>query len=337
MKIIRNYPNFLLFAALIAILLVSLTLGRYPMSLAEIFQAVKASLTGAEITDRQDEILFLLRDIRLPRILAAILVGSALAISGSVYQAMFVNPLVSPGVLGVLAGASFGAALGIVVMRSWIATQTLAFVFACVAVGMAILLASLFSRSSMLVLILGGMVSSAFFTALSSIMKYLADPTSQLPELTYWLMGTFANANNSIIIKVGILMLAGIIFLSTKGKLMNVMSLGDEEAISLGIPVARRRLELIAVSTFVSASTVAIAGTIQWVGLVIPHIMRFFVGPDNRRLLPATAIAGGAFMLFIDSIVRSALPAEVPIGIVTAIVLLPLFIVSLYRHKGVWK
>ena len=189
----------------------------------------------------------------------------------------------------------------------------------------------------MLVLILGGMVSSAFFTALSSIMKYLADPTSQLPELTYWLMGTFANANNSMIVKVGIPMLAGIIYLSTRGKLMNVMSLGEEEAMSLGIPVARKRLELIAVSTFVSASTVAIAGTIQWVGLVIPHIMRFFVGPDNRRLLPATAIAGGAFMLFIDSIVRSALPAEVPIGIVTAIVLLPLFIVSLYRHKGVWK
>ena len=117
MKIIKDYPNVLLFAVLVVILLVSLTLGRYPMSLMEIFQAVKASLTGAEITDRQDEILFLLRDIRLPRILAAVLVGAALAISGSVYQAMFVNPLVSPGVLGVLAGASFGAALGIVVVR----------------------------------------------------------------------------------------------------------------------------------------------------------------------------------------------------------------------------
>jgi len=337
MTIIKKYPLILLFVLLIIILLASFTFGRYPMSLFEIFQALKASLTGAKITDRQDEILFLLRDIRLPRILAAILVGSALAISGSVYQAMFVNPLVSPGMLGVLAGASFGAGLGIVVIQSWVATQVLAFVFACVAVGMALLLASLFSRSSILVLILGGVISTAFFTALTSMMKYVADPTNQLPVLTYWLMGTFVNTNNSIIIKVGILMLIGIIFLCTRGKLLNAMSLGDEEAMSLGIPVMRRRLELIAVATFVSASTVAIAGTIQWVGLVIPHIMRFFVGPDNRFLLPATAIFGGTFMLLMDSIVRSAFTAEVPIGIVVAIVLLPLFVVSLYKHKGVWK
>ena len=337
MKVIKKRPLIILSVVLIVILLLSLTVGRYPMSLIEIFQTLKASLSGAEITDSQEEILFLLVEIRLPRILAAILVGSALAISGSVYQAMFVNPLVSPGILGTLAGASFGAALGIVVVQSWIATQVLSFVFACAAVGLAVLLASLFSRSTMLVLILGGMVSSAFFTSLSSIMKYIADPTNQLPALTYWLMGTFSNADNAIIIRIGIFMLIGIIYLSTRGKLMNAMSVGDEEAMSLGIPVVKRRLELIAVSTFISASTVAIAGTIQWVGLVIPHIMRFFVGPDNRLLLPATAIFGGAFMLFIDTIVRSAFASEVPIGIVTALVLLPLFIVSLYRHKGVWR
>ncbi len=337
MRTVRERPLILLTALLVGVLLVSLTVGRYPMSLPEIFSALKASVTGVELTDRQDEILFLLKDIRLPRILASVLVGAALASSGAVYQAMFINPIVSPSILGVLAGASFGATLGIVVVQSWVATQALAFVFACVAVGVAVLLSSMFSRSSILVLVLGGVVSTAFFRALSMLMEYMADPTSQLPEIVYWIMGSFAHVNNDTLIKVGILLFIGIIVLCTRGKMMNVMSLGDEEAQSLGISVKKVRLFMIVLATFVSAATVTIAGTIEWVGLVIPHVIRFMIGPDNRYLLPAAALGGGVYMLFTDTLVRTVFSAEVPIGVATSLMLLPLFAFSLYKHSGVWR
>ncbi|QAR33515.1 iron ABC transporter permease [Geovibrio thiophilus] len=333
----RKYPVLTITLILIAIILVSLTLGRYPMTLAEIYHSAADSIAGRELTYKQSEIIFLITEIRLPRIIAAVLVGSALAVSGAAYQAMFVNPLVSPGILGVLAGASFGAAVGIVIIESWIATQIMAFVFACAAVGLAVLLSLLLPRSTLLVLILGGMISGSLFTSLSSLLKYIADPTSQLPELVYWLMGTLANATNTVLIHVGFIMVAGIVFLCFQGKLLNVLSLGDEEAQALGISVKRKRIEIIAAATLVSASTVVIAGTIGWVGLVVPHMARFFVGPDNRVLMPVTAIGGGAFMLLTDSVVRSAFTMEIPIGIVTSLVSLPLVVFAMYQNKGRWR
>lgn len=333
----KKHPILILAAVLVVLMLYSMTIGRYPMTVGEIVNALHARLAGGELTYRQDEILFLLKDIRLPRVLAAVLVGAALSSSGAVYQAMFINPLVSPSILGTLAGASFGAAIGIVVLNSWIATQALAFVFACVAVALAVLLSFMLPRSTLLVLVLGGMVSSAFFKALTSLMKYVADPQSQLPELTYWLMGSFANTGNHDLMRVGFIILVGVIIMCVRGKLLNVMSIGDEEAMALGISVRRKRLELIALATFVSASTVVIAGTIQWVGLLIPHMVRFIIGPDNRVLLPCAAIGGGVFMLATDSLVRSAFTVEVPIGIVASLICLPLFVFALYQNKGKWR
>ncbi len=333
----RNNPILVLTVLLIALVLISLTIGRYPMTIGEIFAALHAKYAGAELTYRQDEILFLIKDIRLPRIIAAILVGAALATSGTVYQGMFVNPLVSPEILGVLAGASFGASLGIVIFSSWILTQTLAFVFACVAVALAVILSLLLPRNTLLVLVLGGMVCSAFFRALTSLMTYIADPTTQLPELTYWLMGTFSHANYNVLLRVGFIILICVVIMCLRGKMLNVMSLGDDEAMALGISVKRKRLEMIGLATLASASTVVIAGTIQWVGLVIPHIIRFLIGPDNRVLLPCAAIGGGLYMLFIDSLVRSVFTAEVPVGIVTSIICMPLFVFALYQNKGKWR
>ncbi|WP_010261961.1 FecCD family ABC transporter permease [Treponema primitia] len=348
MNIIKKYPLPIMSAVLTALVLVSFVVGRYHVTLGEILQTAVIEIMNrfftlfnigsvTELSDRQREILFLMGDIRLPRILAAVLVGAALASSGAVYQAMFVNPLVSPGILGVLAGASFGAALGIVIIRSWLATQILAFVFACVAVALSILLSLFFPRSSLLVLILGGMISSAFFTALSSLLKYIADPTNQLPALVYWLMGTFANVNNRDLIRVGPILLISIVILCARGKLLNALSLGDEEAMALGISVKRKRIELIALSTLASACTVAIAGTIGWIGLVVPHMVRFVVGPDNRRLLPLTAVSGACYMLFTDMLVRAAFTVEIPIGIVTSLVSLPIFVYALYQNKGRWS
>ncbi|MDR3298541.1 MAG: iron ABC transporter permease [Candidatus Accumulibacter sp.] len=315
---------------------ISLTSGRYPTSLSELLETLFLWARNAPLTDRQDEIFFLLTNVRLPRICAAILVGAALSVSGTVYQAMFVNPLVSPSILGVLSGASFGAALGIVVFNSWFATQSLAFIFAGVAVALAVFLSLMFRRSSMLVLILGGMISGALFTSFTSLLKYVADPANQLPELVYWLMGSFTHANSDNLMKVGLIALVGIIFLSTRGKTINVLSLGEEEAMSLGINVKKTRLILIAAATFISASTVVLAGTIAWVGLVVPHILRFLTGPDNRTLLPIAAVGGAFYMLFTDLMVRTAFSAEIPVGIVTSLVSLPLFIFAIAHNKGRW-
>lgn len=334
---VKKHPLFILTVILIAVILFSLVSGRYPVTIPEIFNAVYVKISGGELSYKQEEILFLLTDVRLPRILAAMLVGAALSSSGAVYQGMFLNPLVSPGILGVLSGASFGAALGIVIFQSWAATQILAFSFAIIAVMLALILAGAFPRSGILVLVLGGMISSSFFTALSSLLKYIADPTNQLPELVYWLMGTFSRANMDMIFSIGPVIIIGVFVLSFYGKIINAMSMGDDEAKALGVNVGITRLLLIGIATLISASTVVIAGTVQWVGVVIPHILRFFFGPDNRILMPASAIGGAAYVLLTDTVVRAAFSMELPIGIVTALVGLPLFVFAIYKNKGGWR
>ncbi|MDR2401181.1 MAG: iron ABC transporter permease [Deferribacteraceae bacterium] len=334
---LKKHPFSVFAFLLLLVFLISLTSGRYPLSIGEIFEAVYQWGSGGKLTDRQDEILFLLTDIRLPRICAAILVGAALSVSGTVYQAMFVNPLVSPSILGVLSGASFGAALGIVVFNSWFLTQFLAFAFACAAVSLAVLFSLLFRRSSILVLILGGMVVGAFFTSLTSLLKYAADPDNQLPELVYWLMGSFTHANNDNLLKVGVISILGIVFLSLQGKTVNILSLGDEEAMSLGVNVKLTRIVFITAATFISASTVVLAGTISWVGLVVPHMLRFLTGPDNRKLLPLAAMGGALYMLSTDLMVRTFFAAELPVGIITSLVSLPLFIFAIVQNRGRWR
>jgi iron complex transport system permease protein len=327
----------ILTALLFLVILVSLTSGRYPVAIQELFETFYQWGRGFPLTDRQDEILFLLAEIRLPRICAAILVGAALSVSGTTYQAMFVNPLVSPSILGVLSGASFGAALGIVIFNSWFLTQLLAFAFACAAVALAVVLSLFFRRSSILVLILGGMVVGAFFTSLTSLLKYAADPDNQLPELVYWLMGSFTHANKDNLLQVGAISVLGILFLCLQGKIVNILSLGDEEAMSLGVNVKAARLLFIAAATLISASTVVLAGTIAWVGLVVPHMLRFLVGPDNRVLLPLAAVGGALYMLSTDLMVRAIFPAELPIGIITSLVSLPLFVFAITQNKGKWR
>ena len=323
--------------AIFGAIMVSLLIGRYGFSFHDLLSLSKALLAGQELTIKQHEILLVLIKIRLPRIVAAILVGAGLAVSGGAYQAMFLNPLVSPGILGVLSGASFGAALGIVFFRSIIMTQVLAFCMGCAAVGLAILLSTLVRRSSLLVMLLGGMISAALFGSLTSLLKFLADPNKELPELVYWLMGSFARVNEETLVWIGLPIIGLIIYLSAQGKVANVLSMGDEEALSLGVAVKRTRLQIILAATLLSALTVILTGIIQWVGLVIPHIMRFAVGPDNRVLLPASAIGGAVFMLGTDAVVRSVSTAELPIGVFTSLVALPLFILSLYVNRRNWR
>ena len=326
-----------LFVLMLAVTAGSFVCGRFAVSPQEIVSTLHTWFTGGELDTLQQQSLGILLNLRLPRVLAALVIGGSLAISGCSYQAMFLNPLVSPGILGVLAGASFGAGLGIVFFSSWLLTQVLAFACACAAVVLSLFFAGIMRKSSLLVLILGGMVSTALFTSLISILKFIADPNRKLPELVYWLMGTFSRIDADTLLYLGLPMLAGILFLSCQGKAVNALSMGEEEALSLGVSVKWTRFVIIGTATCISALTVVLVGVVGWVGLVIPHIMRFLIGPDHRLLLPASAMGGAMFMVITDTLTRNVFSAELPVGVFTSLISLPIFIFSLRCSKGAWR
>jgi iron complex transport system permease protein len=344
----------LLLLALAASVAASFTLGRYPLPLADMGGYLLHALglgpalgpdlvpdltpnLAAEAEEAMRRTGVLLVDIRLPRILAALLVGSALAVSGATFQAMFINPLVSPGLLGVLAGASFGAALGMLLSTRWVAVQGFAFAFGLIAVGLSLLLARLYKGDKLLLLILSGVISGALFTALLSVIKYLADPYDQLPAIVYWLMGGFSmiSLGNLAPLAPGIILgIAVILFL---GKYLNVLTMGDEEARALGLRVRGIRLTFIVAATLLGSMTVAIGGIIGWVGLVIPHMGRMLVGPDNRVLLPCCALMGALFLLVVDNVSRQLFTVEVPLGILTSLLGIPAFAAVLRVARKGWS
>ena len=315
---------------------ISMGMGRYDIPIDKLVAFLSWDFFGFGAqpidSDLYSNIIF---DIRMPRILAAMIVGAALSVSGGAFQAMFVNPLVSPGILGVLAGASFGAALGIMVSEEWITVQLLAFVFGFAAVLVAMGVAGIYRETSSktILLVLGGVISSALFSALLSVVKYTADPYNKLPTIVYWLMGSFAAVDKNTAFIVFGPMLTGIIVLSLMGKYLNILSLGDDDAKALGVRVGLVRAAAIFAATLISALTVVVAGMIGWVGLIIPHIARFLVGPDNRVLLPMCAALGAAFLVVVDTLCRTALSVEIPVGIATSLIGIPIFIIALRGAK----
>ena len=311
----------------------SLLLGKYGFGASDYINYVAALLKGENL--KEYEVMHtLLLEIRLPRILACVLIGASLAISGAAYQAMFVNPLVSPSILGVLSGAGFGAAIGMFFKLNEYLIQLSTFGFGFLAVAVALGVSALYSRSgSVIVLVLGGVISGSLFTSLLSVLKYAADPNDALPAITYFLMGSLGFASKSFI-EISILpMCAGVLLLALSGKYLNALSLGEEEAKSLGVNVARVKIFIILVATFVSALSVTIAGIIGWIGLIVPHIARFIFGADNRAVLASSAMIGAIFLLFCDSFSRLIFTFEIPIGIVTSLFGIPMFIIVLRRAK----
>jgi len=329
----------LLALGLAALMALSLALGRYPVTPADLAR-LAASLLGGDggaadpgLTTVYNVVI----NIRLPRVLAAVLIGAALAASGAAFQAMFVNPLVSPGLLGVLAGASFGAALGMTLGQSWPVVQLCAVGCGLLAVAAAVGLAALYRGERLLMLILGGVVSSAMFTALLTLVKYVADPYDQLPAIVHWLMGGLSLADGPTVWAMAGPLAAAVLLLALLAGRLNVLSMGDEEARALGVNVGRLRLALIVAATVAGALTVALAGVIGWVGLVIPHIARMVVGPDNRRLMPAAILMGGAYLLLVDDLARLLLATETPLGILTALVGIPFFAAALGQARRGWQ
>jgi iron complex transport system permease protein len=275
-------------------------------------------------------------DVRLPRLLAGLLVGAGLSISGAAFQGLFRNPLVSPHILGVSAGAGFGAALAILFFGNIFMVQLLSFCFGLIAVWMTYALSRIYRSTPVLMLVLAGIIVGALFSAATSLLKYIADPVNQMPSIVFWLLGSLNNASNKDIAVVGPIMLAGTASLYLIRWRINLLTMGEEDARSLGVDTARIRGVIIVSATFISAAAVCISGIIGWVGLVIPHIGRLLVGADNKHLLPVATLIGAIYLVSVDTIARTAMETEIPIGILTAIVGAPVFAYLLRKNRPGW-
>ena len=311
--------------------LLALIVGRYPIGLAEILEAL---LHPAEVSAENFRVVWYLR---LPRSLAAAMCGAALAVSGAAFQGVFKNPLVNSGILGVSNGAGFGACVAIVLLGGGAYTYTLAFVFAMLAVLLSYLAGRISKVTTSITLILGGVIVSSFFSAMISIMKYIADPYSQLPGITFWFMGSFSSVNYSHFYAF-IPMALGMALIFLSRWRINVLSMGDKEAAALGVDVKRYKLMIIGGASLATASAVCISGTIGWVGLIIPHIGRMIVGNNNVKLIPVSISLGACFLTLMDVLARTVTAAELPIGILCSIIGTPFFVYLLKKTKGGgWK
>jgi len=322
--------------SLITAFAVSAISGRVDIGFSDILTMVLNRFSGGNQAQEPmpGELVFIW--IRLPRCVMAVLVGSGLAVSGAVYQALFRNPLISPDILGVSAGCTFGAALGLLLpFESFTIVHFLSFGFGIAAVCMSVGLARAISIKPVIVLVLSGMVVLSFFNALLMILKYYSDPYDQLPGIVFWVMGSLSRVAWNNVIIMAPLTFAGLILFISLGFRLNILSLGDIQAKSLGMNPSAFRVLLITASSFMVAASVATCGQISWIGLIIPHMARTIVGPDHGKMIPVTALMGGFFLLSADSLARSISPAEIPVGIITALTGAPIFGYLMFRNRGI--
>ncbi|MGN0705820.1 MAG: FecCD family ABC transporter permease [Lentihominibacter sp.] len=317
----------------VAFFIGTICVGRYSISPAEVFRSFVTFITGAD-TGVDARTLGVVINVRLPRALQGLIVGAALAASGACFQSIFRNPLVSSGMLGVSSGAGFGAALSILLFNSMFMTSAFAFSFGVLAVILAYLVGKVSGGTPTITLVLGGTIIQSIFSALLSLIKYVADPYSQLPAITFWLMGGMGSTKTIELAYSSIPMLIGLMGMLLFRWRLNVLSMGDREARTMGINAGLNKAIVIGFATMATAGAVCVSGIIGWVGLVVPHMCRMVVGSDNRWLIPASISVGACFMVFVDTICRTITGAEIPLGIVTAIVGGPFFIYLLKKTKG---
>ena len=306
--------------------------GRVGLSLSEIW----ASLFGGEVSKT---VRTLVLRVRLPRLLAASLVGVNLAVAGAAFQGIFRNPLVESRILGVSAGAAFGAAVAMVFQSGPAGIQTLAFLGGLLAAGLAILLGTAFG-GGILVLVLSGVLVSSFFSSLVSLVKYFADPYVQLPGITFWLMGGISTVLWRDVLPLAVASFLGVTGLFLLRWRLNLLTLSEAEAQALGLHVRRLRFFVIALGTLLTAAAVSVSGVVGWVGLIVPHAARALVGPDYLFLIPASAGLGAVVLLLFDNIARIALPTEIPLDILTGLIGAPVFFVLFMRQirrGGGWR
>ena len=325
----------ILTVALLAAFLFSLLIGRYPIYPRQVLLLFD-EITGGASPMIDDITRMVFWQTRLPRLLAAALIGAALSVSGAVYQGIFVNPMVSPDILGAISGASFGAALGILLGFGMAVIQGMALAGGLLAVAIAFFVSQTFGGSikgGTLMLVLAGMVVNSLFSAGISMVKYVGDPYDTLPALTFWLMGSLTYVGQKDIFVLLWPFLAGMIPLMLFRWKINILCFSEEEAQSMGMATKRIRSLLILCATLLTCSSVAVGGMIGWVGLIVPHICRTITGPDYKKLLPVTALAGALFLILVDDAARCISPQEIPLGVLTAIIGAPVFLFQLYRRK----
>lgn len=319
----------------IVLFFTSFLLGRYPISPIDVIKTILCPIfPQLQVSQTITTIVF---EIRLPRIIVAIVVGAALAIAGAAFQSIFQNPLVSSDLLGVSNGAGFGAALAILISGTNLVTQVLAFFFGMISVSITYLISRAYKAGGILVLVLSGVAISAFFSALISGIKFIADPDDKLPEIVYWLMGSLASVNLDKLLMIIVPLIIGFAILLLLRWQMNILAMGDEEAQSLGLNPSKVRLLIIIACTLLTSAAVSISGIIGWIGLIIPHVARILVGPNNKILIPASLSLGASFLLFVDNISRAWISVEIPIGILTAIIGVPIFLYLLKQGYSEWS
>ena len=325
----------LLIALPVFLFFISFMMGRYPVAPVDVIKTILSPfIPSLAVSPQVTSIVF---NIRLPRIIAALVVGASLAVAGASFQGIFQNPLVSPDLLGVSQGAGFGAAVAILLNMGNFFIQLSAFVFGIISVAITYVISKSYKAGGILLLVLSGTAVSAFFNALVSGAKFMADPYDKLPQIVYWLMGSLSSVNFDKLAMIVIPLIIGIAVIMILRWHLNVLSMGDEEAQSLGLNPNNLRILIITACTLVTSAAVSISGIIGWVGLVVPHMTRIIVGPDHRMLLPASLSIGASFLLLIDNISRTAISIEVPIGILTAIIGVPIFLYLLRKGYSEWS
>lgn len=327
----QGMMSLLIFLLPFAAAVICIGIGRYNISPAESLGILLSPLTGREVDPQGWSVIY---HVRLPRILLALAVGMGLSVSGASFQSLFSNPLATPDTLGVATGASFGAVLALLFTRNILVVQLAAPLMGLAALAGTCLISRLNGKSSILMVVLGGMVVSSLFQALVSLAKYVADPEEDLPAITYWLMGSMSRATYQGL-AVGIpLILLGVAVLFLLRWRLNILSLQEDETKALGIDVKKLRLIVMAAATLVTAACVSLCGQVGWVGLLIPHAARMLYGSDNRKIIPVSIGLGSAFMVAIDTASRAATAAEIPVSILTAIIGAPFFIILLRKTGG---
>ncbi|MEU5840392.1 iron ABC transporter permease [Rhodococcus sp. NPDC047139] len=319
-------------ALLVVVAVIALAVGRYFVPPNEIVRLLAGQVLPLRETWTQQESTVVL-DVRLPRVLMSVLIGAGLALTGAVMQGVFRNPLASAQILGVSSGASFGGVLILLTGLGGIALVGGAFVGGVAALLLVLAIARAVPGAPLLMIILGGTVVGAMFQAMVSFITYIADPYSELPSIVFWLMGSLATAGyGKLAIAVVPIVVPAVIVLALRWRL-NILAMGDEDAVALGLRPQRLRLLLLGCVAMITAAAVAVSGVIGWVGLVVPHLVRMMIGTDNRMVLPVSALLGAAYLTMIDTLSRVLSSAEIPIGILTAIIGAPFFVTLLIRNR----
>lgn len=328
----KGLVNLALFLVLLFLIMVCLCVGKYSISAGDCLKILFGKIFRIEQSwSGMDENMLL--GVRLPRTMAAVIVGASLALSGAVYQGIFRNPLVSPDFLGVSSGACVGAAAAILMSMPPGLVQTCAFLGGLAAVFLTVFIPRLMRSDSNIMLVLAGIIVGGAMSSILGFIKYIADPETQLAAITYWQLGSFAYVDNTAVLGILPLSVTAAAVLLLMSWWINVLSLGEQEAKSLGADVRLLRGICIVCSTVLTAGAVCVSGTIGWVGLVVPHFGRMTAGSDNRILLPACCFIGGIFMLLVDTVTRIIGPAEMPVSILTGLIGAPFFAWLLYRQR----